>query len=236
MRSAAHIEILEVNSLCNICYRTVLKAAGSQWTVLVLVAGYSRCGVECERWSDLVGSSKLYTLVLLLHTGERVVHKCAVVVVIERGALGHVPELGPETGNRAHEAAVVPHIAYVAREDACTFEVGDHVVLDAWRDVGVVVFRSACAIVHVSLDIVASVNLVDCASLNGIVDEAVALALAVGILRSASVAHFTIALECCRTYLSSIVEVEVTEVKHVLCPHASSNGVDVVVVAKAVAF
>ena len=45
------------------------------------------------------------------------------------------------------------------------------------------------------LDVIASVNLVDDTSLEGIVDETVALALAQRILGGTSVAHFTVALE-----------------------------------------
>ena len=113
--------------------------------------------------------------------------------------------------------------------------VGDGSVFYAGSDVDIVDERGACAVFGVEREVVASVELVNGAGLDSGVVEAVDLAFAERVERSAAVAHVAFTLVLCVGDFHAVVHIPAGSCDHVLCPCGGLEGIEVVVVAEAVA-
>ena len=183
LRSSAHVVVLQIHHLGYVIIQTVLHAACSQRAVLVLVTGDVGGGADGHRGGNFDAGTDFDSLEHLVHARERVVNECVHRVVVERGALRSVLHVGVEGGDNTLEDAVVPIVAQVHAPHLLALEVGNHVVLDTRRHVGVVAQRSVSAVVAVQGKVVAAVEFVDNTALEGEVHEVVLNALAVGVVQ-----------------------------------------------------
>ena len=141
----------------------------------------------------------------------------------------------PECRDCTAEAAVVPGVGDVARNDALGSQSVDGGILDTRRDIGIFKQGRAGLVRCVCRYEVASVHLVGRAGLECAGVEAVGFAFAVRVFGCAAVAHVAVALELRVLHLQAVVDVPLRQGDHVLQPSCHLHGVDGVVVAEAVA-